>query len=323
MAKKIGIILFAAFVFFTVAVAQVQSPPEATISNGLVQARLYLPDEQQGYYRASRFDWSGVIFELTYQGHNYFGPWRDHDPLVHDAITGPVEYFEPLGYEEAKPGETFVKIGVGRVLKPDDKPYTFARQYEIVDYGVWEVNAQEDQVEFIHRLTDAAYPYEYKKTVKLVAGQSTLLLLHELKNNGQKALSTETYNHNFFVMDNRKIGPEYTVEFPYPLTGEPSTGADVGAIKDNRFVFNREITAGNSVFFGDVSGFSTDPADYRFDIRNGHTGAGVNVTSDRPIAKLNFWANPNTICPEPYISIDIEPLATFEWTTTYNFYADN
>lgn len=323
MVNKISTAILGAFALLTVAVTQAQSPPEVTISNGIIEARLYLPDEQHGYYRGTRFDWAGVIFELTYQGHNYFGPWRDHDPLVHDAITGPVEYFEPLGYEEAKPGETFVKIGVGRVQKPDDKPYTFARPYEIVDHGVWEVNTQPDQVEFIHRLSDPSYPYEYRKTVKLVEGEPTLVLQHELKNNGQEKLSSETYNHNFFVMDNRKIGPEYRVEFPYELTGTPGTGAEIATIAGNQFVFNQEITKGKSVFFGNVTGFGTDPADYHFDIRNTHTGAGVKVTSDRPLSKLNFWANPNTICPEPYIAIDIEPAATFDWETTYTFYSND
>jgi len=318
MLKKLSIGLLAAFAIVTAAMVQV-SPPETTISNGIIEARLYLPDQQNGYYRGSRFDWAGVINTLNYKGHNYFGPWRDHDPMAHDAITGPAEYFEPLGYNEAKPGETFVKIGVGRVRKPDDKPYSFSRQYEIVDHGTWEVHAQKDRVEFIHRLTDKDYPYVYKKTVQLANNAPRLLLTHELKNLGQKTMETETYNHNFFVMDNRKIGPEYTVEFPYPLTGEPNAG-DFATIEGNRFVFNREITKGGSSFFGGVTGFTAEPTDYRFDIRNSITGAGVTVTSDQPIAKLNFWASPNTICPEPYISIRVNPDETLHWTINYDFF---
>ena len=44
---------------------------------------------------------------------------------------GPVEDFTPLDYAETKPGESFVKIGVGVLSKPDDKPYTFSRLYTI------------------------------------------------------------------------------------------------------------------------------------------------------------------------------------------------
>src|SRR5262245_41916524 len=69
-------------------------PPQAEITNGIVRARLYLPDPQDGYYRGTRFDWSGQISRLEYKGHNYFGKWFDrYDPKLHDAIMGPVEEF--------------------------------------------------------------------------------------------------------------------------------------------------------------------------------------------------------------------------------------
>ncbi len=50
-------------------------PPEAGISNGSIDAKLYLPDADRGYYRGTRFDWSGVIPSLRYKGHEYFGQW--------------------------------------------------------------------------------------------------------------------------------------------------------------------------------------------------------------------------------------------------------
>src|ERR1039457_4535966 len=92
--------------------------PQAEISNGSIRAKLYLPDAQQGYYRATRFDWSGQIASLEFQGHNYFGQWFDrYDPKLHDSILGPVEEFLTngigLGYNDVKTGESFVKIGVG------------------------------------------------------------------------------------------------------------------------------------------------------------------------------------------------------------------
>ena len=90
--------------------------PKAVLSNGSVQAVVYLPDTQKGYYRSTRFDWSGVVPCLTYKGHTYFGVWFNHyDPLINDAITGPVEEFRSsdglssINYNEAKPGELFLK----------------------------------------------------------------------------------------------------------------------------------------------------------------------------------------------------------------------
>ncbi|HAA70975.1 MAG TPA: hypothetical protein DCE55_17690, partial [Planctomycetaceae bacterium] len=47
--------------------------PQATIANSQVTARLYLPQPDSGYYRGTRFDWSGVIYSLQCDGHEYFG----------------------------------------------------------------------------------------------------------------------------------------------------------------------------------------------------------------------------------------------------------
>jgi hypothetical protein len=43
--------------------------PQAKISSGRLHATLYLPDAQSGYYRGTRFDWSGVIAALEWNGH--------------------------------------------------------------------------------------------------------------------------------------------------------------------------------------------------------------------------------------------------------------
>ena len=116
--------------------------PEAQISNGILQVKLLLPDAQNGYYRGTRFDWSGAISSLEFKGHEYFGKWFErYDPKIHDAIMGPVEEFltngAGLGYEDAKPGENFVKIGVGAIRKPDEPAFRQFETYDIADHGKW------------------------------------------------------------------------------------------------------------------------------------------------------------------------------------------
>jgi hypothetical protein len=112
------------------------SAPRASISNGLISAVVLLPDAKNGYYRGSRFDWSGVVGCLTYRGHNYFGAWfPKYDPTRHDSITGPVEEFRASdgdsapGYDQAKPGGMFVKPGVGLMRRIDERPFNFAAPY--------------------------------------------------------------------------------------------------------------------------------------------------------------------------------------------------
>ena len=115
--------------------------PQAQITNGLIKARLYLPDSKTGFYRGTRFDWAGVMPELEYRGHTYFGKWysKEHDPAFHDHIAGPVEEFVAVGYETAKVGETFLKVGVGMLVKPEESKYSFANTYKNVNSGTWKV----------------------------------------------------------------------------------------------------------------------------------------------------------------------------------------
>src|SRR4051812_6189488 len=186
---------------------QQSSYPKASISNGLINAVVLLPDAQNGYYRGSRFDWSGVIGCLEYKSHNYFGVWFPHyDPYLHDAITGPVEEFRshdasPLNYDRAKPGELFVKPGVGVLRRIDDGPYHFNASYPLVDGGKWSFQTKPDGVSFRHELAGpAGISYEYKKTLKLEKGQPVLVVGHELKNTGKETIETDVYNHDFFVI---------------------------------------------------------------------------------------------------------------------------
>src|SRR3954468_11243280 len=118
----------------------VPDAPRATIANGQLQASVYLPDAKAGYYRGARFDWSGVVSSLKFKGHEYFGQWfEEYDPTLHDAITGPVEEFltgeTALGYDDAAPRGTVVRIGIGVLRKPAEASFQRFGRYEIVDPG--------------------------------------------------------------------------------------------------------------------------------------------------------------------------------------------
>ncbi|MDO9340168.1 MAG: hypothetical protein Q7T72_06525, partial [Bacteroidales bacterium] len=165
--------------------------PQTEISNGLIRAKIYLPDSRKGYYQGTRFDWSGNMPSLVYNGHEYFGQWfAKYSPEIHDAIMGPVQEFTPLDYLETKPGGSFLKIGVGVLTKPDNKPYTFSRLYPVLNRGKWKVNKKSDQVQFIHELNDKDYSYQYKKTVQLIKDKPELVLTHTLKNTGNRKIET-------------------------------------------------------------------------------------------------------------------------------------
>lgn len=303
--------------------------PKAVISNGPVQAVLYLPDPQKGYYRSTRFDWSGVVPCLTYKGHSYFGVWFNrYDPLVNDSITGPVEEFRSsdglssINYAEAKPGELFLKPGVGILRKIDDAPYKFNVVYPIVDGGKWTVRAKRAQVTFTHHLqSTTGFAYVYEKTLKLEKHEPVLILEHHLKNTGTKPIDTEVYDHDFFMLDGAPTGPGMAVHFPFaPVAKRPLEPH--AKIDDKDIVYLEELQSGpRQSATSYLTGFSGRPADYDFTVENRNTGVGVEQTSDSPIDQLNFWSIRTTICPEAYIHVNVQPGETKTWTIRYRFFA--
>lgn len=318
-----------AIVFTLLAAALAAAPPpqdvpSATISSSQLRAELYLPDPERGYYRGTRFDWSGVIPSLEYKGHQYFGKWFDkYDPKLHDAIMGPVEEFRTdeagLGYAEAKAGGTFIRIGVGVVRKPEEPAYQAFRTYDIVDPGKWTVKKGADWIQFTQVLKDdTGYAYVYSKKVHLVKGKPEMTLEHSLRNTGSKTIRTAQYDHNFFVIDGQTTGPDVVVEFPF--TPKPDRDLKgLARIEKNDLMYSQPLEKGQSVF-AEMSGFGSTASDYDLRIENRKSGAGVRIRGDRPLAKVVFWSIRTTACPEPYIQLEAAPGKEVKWKYTYDFY---
>jgi hypothetical protein len=316
--KSKTLISLVAFVLFTAGVLAITLPNVSRISNGLINATLYLPDNDSGYYRGVRFDRSGLIPQLTFNRHSYFGQWyKVYGPTINDAIMGPVEAFDPLGYDNAKPGDTFVKIGVGTLIKPDNSPYNFARDYQLANAGAWKVKTGANKVDYEHTLNDTGYSYAYHKTIELIKGKPLLVISHTLKNTGTHTIETAVFDHNFFVMDNQHTGPGFVVTFPLKLTESLAGKEDYVKYNDNQLVFLKELEHKN-VSFKDVT--NGKGCTYDIKIENRHTGAGVRITGDKPISKMVFWSAQTTLCPEPYINVKATPGQEFTWKITYEFY---
>ena len=299
-------------------------PPRAGITNGAIRASLYLPDAENGYYRATRFDWSGVIASLEYKGHNYFGKWFEkYDPKIHDAISGPVEEFRTngsgLGYEEAKAGEGFIRIGVGVLRKPEEARFGQFKTYDIIDPGKWTVRKGADWVEFTQELTGpSGYAYAYKKTVRLAKDKPEMTLEHSLKNTGRRVIETNVYNHNFFVIDGKPSGPGFVIGFPFELAADRDL-KNIAEVRGREIVYKREIEKGESIITN-LKGFSDSAKDYDIRVENRTSGAGVRVTGNRPLSDVVFWSIRTVLSPEAYITMRVEPGSEFTWNISYQFY---
>jgi hypothetical protein len=322
--KATRIFLTAAAISLLASGAFAAGYPEAQISNGILHVTLLLPDARNGYYRGTRFDWSGAISSLQFEGHEFFGQWFDHyDPKIHDAIMGPVEEFltrgAGLGYDEAKAGESFVKIGVGAVRKPDEQSFHQFHTYDITGNGNWTITRGADFVAFTQELSDIlGYAYLYKKVVRLAPGKPEMMLEHSLRNTGRKTIETSVYEHNFYMLDHQPADPDYNVRFPFEVRAASGLGG-AAEVRGREFTYLRDLKIGESVYT-ELTGFGDSPRDYDIRVENRKAGIGVRQTSDRPVAKLVFWSIRSTVCPEAYIDLKIESGQEATWRIHYAFY---
>ncbi|MEO8070674.1 MAG: hypothetical protein ABI652_04685 [Acidobacteriota bacterium] len=317
------------------------APPSVKIANGGVTATVYLPDAAAGFYRGTRFDWSGVIGRLDYRGHTFYAPWfTKFDATVRDfvndgsdiiagpqsAITGPVEEFtaagQGFGYAEAAPGGTFVKIGVGVLRKPaDGSPYSAFTSYEVVDPGRWTVDTHPDSVVFTHEVIHAAsgVGYLYTKTIRLTADRPVLVMSHRLVNRGAHTICSTVYNHNFLVLDGQPPGPDFVITAPFDLQTPRPLDAASASIIGKQFTYAKPLVDRDRVST-DFLGYGATAADYRLTIENRKVGAGVEIAGDRPLTKLTLWSIRSVLALEPFLTMTVDPGKEFTWEYTYRYY---
>jgi len=310
--------------------------PQAKISNGLISARAYLPDPDNGYYKSTRFDWSGIIYSLQYKGHEFYGQWFDRiDPdvinWVHQdayivsgpcsALVGPVDEFEiPLGYDEAEAGGTFIKIGVG-ILRKTAERYNRYYPYEILDSGIWSATSGNDSLEFIQELSDpkSGFAYLYRKSVRLEKDKPSMVIEHCLKNTGTRLIQSSVYNHNFIVLDKQPPGPDYTITVPFQIQTVRPPSPGLVEVAGNQIIFKKQLSGEDEAVVM-IRGFSDKASDSEIIIENIKAGAGLRITGDRPLIRELLWSIRTVLAIEPYIAIDIQPGKEFRWKNTIEYY---
>jgi len=295
--------------------------PQLQLDNGEIQASIYLPDSVRGYYRGTRFDWSGIIKHIDTANHRYYAPLHaNHNPEGHDFVSGPAEefaMFDPMGFAEAAAGESFVKIGVGLLLKGNDSEYRFDGNYKMIRAGEWEIEQRPDRVGFLQDFVgERGWAYRYRKVIRLLPGLPELAIEHRLENTGEKDMDVNNYNHNFTLIDGVPYGPDYRVEFPF-ATASPMPINDLAWFRANAVEVERPLGE-NSLWIPLFEG--DGPASYNAAlIRNLRTGATVEFRGDAPITRMVFWAVERAVCPEPFISLSLAPGQAREWSSWYRF----
>lgn len=273
------------------------------------------PLAKEPYYRGTRFDRSGIILSLEHAGHVFVRPWfREYDPYMHDAVSGPAEEFTQIGYDAAFPGENFLKIGVGW-LKRNYAPYDRFKLYEVVDSGHISVEKEAGSALFTQILPGC---YDYSKRV-LIPEEGKLRLEHSLKNTGGSPLDFYVYSHNFFMLDGKPVNGNTRIILSFKPIGDWRAKYDCVRLADFGIAFDRALAEGESVFMGNLREAETSKVPFTFVLADYETRMTVSGTCDRKIDYSVFWANPDVACIEPYMPLHVLPGETAEWTLEYLF----
>lgn len=298
--------------------------PYLFLKNDSLLAKIYLPDQNKGYYRGTRFNWSGMIGEVHYRGHTFFGKWthKSHRPEHPEDAIGPIDEFDiqnPPLFATAGVNERFVKIGVGTLIKPtQDAAYKFNQRYAIADTGTWHVSVGDREITFEQKLSYKHIGYAYTKRVVLDKNQ--LLIHHTLKNTGDSILTSKNYSHNFIRIDGDTAGPNYKVLFgvtPKPEEKHLKRMKDVGAtLNGNLLTFSRTYPSSSLSF--DLAEPTKSESEKLATITNLRTGAAVAVGSQPAPHRFAFWSQ-MPLCPEPFVHIRLEPGQETTWMNSYTF----
>jgi hypothetical protein len=284
---------------------------------------IYEPNPSDGYYRSTRFDHSSMINSIRLGTHQFFGEWKQpHNPDDNEGGNGISEEFNintdpgtppPPGFDEAGDGQTFVKIGVGALVKSGGS-YQFYGSYQIADAGSWTITRGIDWIQFEHELNDVnGYGYLYTKRYVFNMHGNSFTIDRTIENTGSKSMLAEQYAHNFFNIDNTGIGPDYSVEFGWA----PSGGIAGTSISGNTLSIEQNL---DGSIYGQPGGYSGNSADENLlIIRNSSSKGMVSISGSEPVGRCAFFAMPNAICPEIFVSINVGPGESKSWSSTYEF----
>lgn len=326
------------------------------LATEVFSARVFLPaksPEDAAYYKGTRFDWSTQIGSVTVGPHLAFGHdfWRG---LPHDASSseggvglacefgsgdfgafcakGDLNYDAGaqnglLGFDEAKEGDAFVKIGVGKLVKDAEAVWNLFGTYAFAEHPVWDVKVEGKSSVSMSQEVVLNEKWGYRLQTKISAEGSTLKIETTLTNLGSEKIVTPHYSHNFLSVDRRGIGPPWKLSMVPDATSfmEPGAGTWAAPILDYFTAAGDAMEAHKEVpevlklkcnFNGEKN---VDAANWWVAT---HDNLRITSRQTNDLAKLyayNLFVEKETLSPEPIAMLEAEPGKSTSWTRTLDF----
>ena len=308
--------------------------PAATLSNGRIDLVVYLPDAERGYYRGVRFDWSSQVGSVRYNQHDWFGD-SSISSLKPGIGTGTTAECgmgynglpSALGYDDAKPNESFLKIGVGELRKPTmpevkgaaSNQYALWYPYELIQTFPWSVQRGKDWIEFVQE-SGAVRGYQYRLTRRIALSDGNGFTIDAtLENLGSKPINQTSYEHNFVRIGDALVGLGWGVGYSFsPQFHEEEGRAAFLKTEGTTIRLARDLSKDDASAGYDLEGFSKTSTNNRMLVSAGLPDRLL-ISSDEPLVQSRLYITPQTMCPEAHIAVVVPPGKSKHWQTRYEF----
>ena len=378
--------MFTTLVVTGVMPASIVAYHNISLESPIMSARVFMPLSGKGdsahdkFYLGSRFEHGSMIGDMIFGGNReVYGRslWRTpHDPTWPESGVGLASEFGcgdngatcvgkgditngVLGYDTAKVGEPFLKIGVGALIKgscPDctagddgSYQYKFNSPYKFYRPPSWKVLPSPDpnELTFVSEESLGDVGYRIQKTIRLDGSVLTVRSL--LSNLGKKQFTTPWYSHHFFTGEQDPVGPgykldlgvsEYALQTPTPVFKQPGLGSwskdindyvNVSMARDGSISMElkKVISEGVRLKAEFLDENIITLTDGTFTL---HAPNGISVSEKIPelqtqsrnpfIYAYNVYMERGTISPEPIILLYLQPGETTVWTQNLKFSSD-
>jgi hypothetical protein len=349
-------------------------------NNGDLSAVIYLPQglkpDEPTYYLSTRFDWSSMIGRITRtstdwngnkETHVLYGTrnWRvPHDPYWPESGMGLASEFGVgddgsfcnffcgwnqvnevtngvLGYREAKLGESFLKIGVGELIKgscstcDSAEDYKFNSPYQFAAPPIWTLEENGDGRSITLRNEAVLREHGYQLTKDVTLNDDQLLVKTTLTNIGRVPFATAWYSHHFFTCDSHPVGSGYQVDVDLAATDgeyqEPGTWTWATPLQDYAKISARNDAVSIQMQRGVESNVRIKAEFVRDDHSHGgftikacqtamhETIPEVGKSNGISMYAYNLYIESGTFSPEPQIYMHLMPGETTSWTQKIEF----
>ena len=218
-----------------------------------------------------------------------------------------------LGYEAARPGQSFVKIGVGELTRDSDQAYHFSHGYPVKKWFPTRVTDRRSDrlsVEQTGGLGDWAY--QYRKIYRLRPADHQLAIRYELRNSGRRPIRFEQYNHNWFRVDALPIDEQYSVQVAFAVKSPDKPWC---ALQNGRFYLLGGVRSPVYLSQRVVATARQNIVTMR------HAGSGcqITVTGDFAPCMFALYGQHDALCPEILADKEVAPGKTVAWERSYRF----